>query len=125
MAKKHDEHPSAVPEERSPERPSDGEKPPPHGTQRKAEPGAAVPRVVNPLERAPDRTLQRFKFTCKGDAPYPVLYVLAKAGDEEGARKCYLDASGLAAELEKRRKAAGAKAAEVPDPELVVTPLED
>lgn len=96
-------------------------KEPKFGTPVALDPGGAVPRVVDPLSRAPNG-FQRFKVVCRNYTPRPVKYVLAKAGDEKSAKDCYLKATGLDAEL-KRLADAGVKDAE--PPMLAVTALPD
>ncbi len=127
--------PDDVPPPQPPGVPADGPvaagvdpklKQPAYGTPKAADPAGELPRVCDPLERAAAGQ-QRFKFASRDYSAVgaPVLYVLAKKGDEDGAKACYLEASGLAAEVAKLKKAAGDKAGEVADPVLAVTELPD
>ena len=99
--------------------------PPRFGTARPAGDGV-LPRVIDPLERAAPGTV-RVKVACRNYTPRPVRYVLARGGEraEADARECYLESTGLGRELARLRKVAGANAAEVEEPDLVLTVLPD
>lgn len=117
------ELPPGVPEERTPTPGGLGEgKPPQFGTGRPADPDGPVPRVITQLERAPNRSLSRFKIRCNNYHPQKTRYILAK--DEASAKACYLAANGLDKLIEKLKKStpAGEK---VEEPDLAVTELED
>lgn len=98
--------PAPVPSEDAP-------KPPPFGTPVPAGKGP-LPRLVSQLARAPEG-LTRYKIRAANYGDQPVEYVLAR--DEESARECYLEATGLSGLVARLRKAAG--------PDLVVVELED
>ena len=100
-------------------------KAPPFGTPKPAKAGD-LPRVCDPLERAAAGQM-RVKFAARD---YPAVgaastYRTAAKGDLDGAKACYLEASGQAHEVAKLKKAAGPKADEVTDPVLAVTELPD
>lgn len=99
----------------------DEQKPPPkYGTGRPADPSGPVPRVIDPLERAPKKSgLSRFKIRCNNYHPQKTRYILA--ADAESAKACYLKANGLDKAVEKLKKAGGP----VEEPDLVIVELED
>lgn len=101
-----------------------GTTPPPFGTPRQAEAGGSLPRVVGQLERAP-AGVRRFKVRCGNYQPHKVRYILAQPSDEAGVRACYLKVEGLDRDIERLRKVAGAKSAEVEEPDLIITELAD
>lgn len=83
----------------------DGVGPVPFGTAYPAAAGGPLPRVVKELERRVPGTV-RYKVRADN---YPGMnkprYVLAKQGDEDGAKKLYAKASGIAEYAEKLKKA--------------------
>lgn len=83
---------------------------PAFGTARPASAKGDVPRVVQPSERAPEG-FRRFKIRAENYdhlGPRKTLYVLAKKGDAEGAKKHYLEVTEVGKYL-ARRKEAGVK----------------
>lgn len=99
---------------------------PKHGTARPADEHGVVPRVVNPLERAPRGSgLSRYKIRVDNYRPVPTRYVLA--ADRESAEACYLESVGESIEYAgntatgHRPLPDGSKA----PPKLVVVELED
>jgi len=97
---------------------------PAFGTARPASAKGGVPRVVQPSERAPEG-FQRFKIRAENYdhlGPRPTLYVLAKRGDEEGARKHFEEVTAVG-QYVKRRTDAGVK--DVEPVIMVVKPLPD
>jgi hypothetical protein len=93
---------------------------PKFGVGRPADPDGPIPRVVEALERTPDKARAlRFKIRCNNYHPQPTRYVLAK--DEASAKDCYLKANGLDKLLEKLKAAGGV----VEPPDLIVTVLAD
>lgn len=122
MAKK--ELPPGVPEERTPiPGGTDEQSPPPKfGTEKPADAGGPVPRVIDALERAPGKGKVapfRFKIRCNNYHPQKTRYILAN--DEESAKRCYLKANGLDKHLERLKK----NNMTVEEPDLAVTQLED
>lgn len=99
---------------------------PAFGTPRPVVVAGDLPRVVNELERAP-RDCVRIKVRCNNYTPRKTRYILAARGDaaEAQASNCYLQAEGLDRELARLKKIAGARAAEVEEPDLVLTVLAD
>jgi hypothetical protein len=104
------------------DRAKEEQKPPPFGTARPAGAGK-LPRVVDQLARA-GAGETRFKIACRNYSPQKTRYVLARAGDEDGAVACYLHANGLDKHIAKLK---GRAPADKPpeQPELVVTELAD
>ena len=97
---------------------------PAFGTARPASAKGGVPRVVQPSERAPEG-FQRFKIRAENYehlGPRKTLYVLAKKGDVEGAKKCYLENTEVGRHV-ARREEAGVK--DVEPAVLIVTELRD
>lgn len=115
--------PPGVPEAQTPVPGGIDEKPPPKfGTGKPAATDGKLPRVIEPLERAPGKGKVapfRFKIRCNNYHPQKTRYILA--GDEESARDCYLKVNGLASLIEKLKK----NGATVEEAELVVTKLDD
>ncbi len=109
----------AVPPEQPGGGASEEQKPPPYGAPEPAGDGP-LPRVVGERARASEGT-QRFKIACRNYDPQPVRYILAKTGDEAGARACYLKTTGLAAKLDALKK----NGVTPEPPALVVTALKD
>lgn len=104
---------------------ADERRQPPKEPKERARPADAagpVPRVLDPLERAP-RGLRRFKIRCTNYGTSASRYVLAR--DEAEARAHFSQAAGVD-DLYARAKKGRAKDAPAPDaPDLVVVELED
>ena len=120
---KSKELPGGMPPEGGERSPDDKPKPK-FGAGKPADPTGPLPRVVDQLDRAVAGTT-RFKVRCNNYGPRKTRYILAKDGDEKGARECYLKAEGLDKELERLKKVAGVKANEIEDADLVLTELPD
>lgn len=104
--------------------PQQGEptKPPPFGTGRPVADKGALPRLINGLDRAVPGTV-RYKVRCNNFHPMGrQVYILAKPGDESGARSLYLKERGIAREIERLKKL---NVPNILEPDLVVTELPD
>lgn len=79
----------------------EGTQPPPFGTPKLADAKGEFPRVCQQLERVPAGSgLVRYKIRARNYNGFnEPLYILAKAGDKEGAKAAYLEASGINAHL--------------------------
>ncbi len=99
--------------------------PPAFGTPKPADPSlAGLPRVCNELERSrPGQRRYKIRAENYSGMNNP-RYILAADGDEEGARACYLEASGIAAHLAKLKKN-GRTVTEIETPFLAITVLPD
>lgn len=95
--------------------------PPPFGTPKPASDGGDLPRVIDPLERAPTG-LKRFKVRCNNYSPHGLTkYILAQPDQEDAVKALYLKDRGIQTELDKLAK----RKVEVVEPDLVVTVLPD
>jgi hypothetical protein len=119
---KDKELPRGVPEERTPIPGGADTNPlPKHGTQRVADTNGPLPRVVNALDRAPNKGRAPFRFKARSNNYHPQKTRYILANDEASARDCFLKTNGLDKQLEKL-KANGA----TPEPvDVVITQLED
>lgn len=93
--------------------------PPKFGTGKPADPEGDVPRVIDPLERAP-KGLIRFKIRCNNYHPQKTRYILARTEDE--ARAEFMKANGLDKHIAKLKKINTPNLVEA---DLVVTQLPD
>lgn len=100
-----------------------GDRPPPGLPEESTDPNR-VPRVINPNLRASEG-FTRFKIRADlTGSGSKTLYILAKKDDEDGARTCYLKATGL----DRKRKslnAEGKVVEEVQAVDLMVKKLPD
>ncbi len=100
---------------------------PAHGTARTATSDGPVPRVVQPVERAPEG-FQRFKIRGDSHGVHTTRYVLAKKGDRAGAEAHYRKVHKLDEMLEREReqlKASGLSDERVQPVRLVTVELPD
>lgn len=98
---------------------SDEAKPPPFAVPVTAADGG-VPREVKPIERAP-AGYSRFKARCDNHEGRKTRYILARAGDWKAAKACFLEVSGLAAQIAHLRT----QGVDVADPVVAIHELPD
>lgn len=100
---------------------------PAHGTARTAKSDGPVPRVVQPVERAPEG-FQRFKIRGDSHGVNTTRYVLAKKGDRAGAEAHYRKIHKLDEAVQRERdalKAAGLSDDRLEPVRLVTVELPD